>query len=98
MLNPKYEKITISDFFFKHKIAKNLDILIFFTGFSLSSSEDEPENEKSIFFSDNVEKTYKRPKVETSEEEQEDQEELPEDLKEAEQKPEDNDSNNVEKV
>ncbi|KAF0483953.1 hypothetical protein F8M41_023159 [Gigaspora margarita] len=63
MLNPKYEKITMSDTAIKHKIAKNL--------------------------------TYKRPRVETSE--REDQEDSPEDLKEAKQEPEDNDSNNVKK-
>ncbi|KAF0521880.1 hypothetical protein F8M41_015659 [Gigaspora margarita] len=69
MLNPKYEKITVSDTAIKHMIAKNL--------------------------------TYKRPRVEISEEEREDQEnqkESPEDPKEAELEPEDNDFNNVEKV
>ncbi|KAF0517319.1 hypothetical protein F8M41_016932 [Gigaspora margarita] len=98
MLNLKYEKITMSNTVIKHKIAKNLDILKHNTGFSLSSSKDETEKEKSNKESDNVEKTYKRPRVETSEEEREDQEDSLEDPKEAEQEPEDNDSNNVEKV
>ncbi|KAF0482711.1 hypothetical protein F8M41_023375 [Gigaspora margarita] len=97
ILNPKYKKIMMSDTVIKHKIAKNLDILKHNTGFSLLSSEDETEKEKSNKKSDNVEKTYKRPIVETTEEEQEDQEDSPKDLKEAEQVPEDNDSNNVKK-
>ncbi|KAF0497515.1 hypothetical protein F8M41_020693 [Gigaspora margarita] len=91
----------MSDTAIKHMIAKNLNILKYNKGFSLSSSEDETEKEKSNEESDNVEKTYKRPRVEFSEEEredQEDQEESPEDLKEAELEPEDNDSNNVKKV
>ncbi|KAF0489521.1 hypothetical protein F8M41_022087 [Gigaspora margarita] len=56
MLNSKYEKITMSDTAIKHKIAKNLDILKHNTGFSLSSSEDETENEKFNEESDNIEK------------------------------------------
>ncbi|KAF0332826.1 hypothetical protein F8M41_020104 [Gigaspora margarita] len=56
MLNLKYEKITMSDTAIKHKIAKNLNILKHNTGFSLSSSEDETEKEKSNKEFDNVEK------------------------------------------
>ncbi|KAF0472554.1 hypothetical protein F8M41_025005 [Gigaspora margarita] len=76
---------------------ENYDILKHNTGFLLSSSKDQTEKEKSNEESDNIEKTYKRPRVETSQEEREYQEESLEDLKEAEQEPEDNDSNNVEK-
>ncbi|KAF0437235.1 hypothetical protein F8M41_004466 [Gigaspora margarita] len=54
ILNPKYEKITMSDTAIKHKIAKNLDILKHNTEFSLSSSE--VETEKSNEESDNVKK------------------------------------------
>ncbi|KAF0436959.1 hypothetical protein F8M41_004552 [Gigaspora margarita] len=78
--------------------SSKMNILKHNTEFSLSSSEDETEKEKSNKESDNVEKTYKRPRVETSEEEQEDQKKSLEDLKEAEQEPEDNDSNNVKKI
>ncbi|KAF0479670.1 hypothetical protein F8M41_023799 [Gigaspora margarita] len=66
MLNPKYDKIIISNTTIKYKIAKNL--------------------------------TYKRPRVENSEKEQEDQEDLPENLKETEKEQEDNESNNAKKV
>ncbi|KAF0543591.1 hypothetical protein F8M41_003556 [Gigaspora margarita] len=100
MLNLKYEKITMSDTAINHKIAKNLDILKYNMGFSLSSFEDETEKEKSNEESDNVKKEpVRKCKInrrisarhikakKTSEEEQEDQEDSPEDLKEAEQEP-----------
>ncbi|KAF0526269.1 hypothetical protein F8M41_014102 [Gigaspora margarita] len=104
----------MSDIAIKYKIAKNLNILKHTTEFLLSSSEDETgsikkDNEefnnvkkepvrkrKNIL--KKLRKTYKRPRVENFEEEQEDQEKLPKDLKEAEKEPENNYSYNVEKV
>ncbi|KAF0478846.1 hypothetical protein F8M41_023940 [Gigaspora margarita] len=98
----------------KYKIAKNLNILKHNTGFSLSSSKDktgsiEKDNEESINvekepvrkhknISKKLSKIYKRPRVENSKEEQEDQEKLPNDLKEDEKESEDNYSYNVKKV
>ncbi|KAF0384567.1 hypothetical protein F8M41_011589 [Gigaspora margarita] len=104
ILNPKYDKITMSDTAIKYKIAKNLNILKHNTGFLLSSSKDETGSiEKDNEKSNNVKKEpVRKPKnilkkLKNSKEEWEDQEELLEDPKEAEKKPEANYFYNVEK-
>ncbi|KAF0496168.1 hypothetical protein F8M41_021067 [Gigaspora margarita] len=94
ILNPKYDKITMSNTAIKYKIAK------IYSEDETSSIEKEKSNEES----NNVEKKPVRKckniskKIsKTKSGRVEDQEELPEDLKEAEKEPEDNNSNNIEK-
>ncbi|KAF0390473.1 hypothetical protein F8M41_010825 [Gigaspora margarita] len=81
----------ISDTVIKYKIAKNLNILKHNIEYLLSSSKDKTgsiEKEKSNEESNNVKKTYKRPRVENFKKEQENYEELLEDLKKAEKESE----------